>query len=211
MIRVPSEDQVLYTIARHPNKLMSYLFCFCSYTGSALLDTGADQTLVNSNFMDKFRLTTNPLQIKNVVLADEHQIAMTQETFRNIPDINQILTEVPCWGKIGNFTVKNSQFDVDFPLLGGKNKNNNKVEIEFDQHWINLSSRQAPATPASTLCQPPSTHPVASGPLASLPPARLLPPSQPAANRPPASPLFAQPAAHLLAPWVSAVTAHTRV
>ncbi|KAJ9076096.1 hypothetical protein DSO57_1029450 [Entomophthora muscae] len=59
---------------------MSYPFRFCSYTGSALLDLGADQTLVNSSFVDKFRLATNPSRIKNVVLADEHHIVVTKET-----------------------------------------------------------------------------------------------------------------------------------
>ncbi|KAJ9088837.1 hypothetical protein DSO57_1019115 [Entomophthora muscae] len=59
---------------------MSYPFCFCSYTGSELLDLGADQTLVNSSFVDKFKLANNPLWIKNVVLADEHHIAVTKET-----------------------------------------------------------------------------------------------------------------------------------
>ena len=59
---------------------MSYPFCFCIYTGSALLDFGADQTLVNSSFVDKFKLATNPLRIKNMVLADEHHIVVTRET-----------------------------------------------------------------------------------------------------------------------------------
>ena len=71
---------VLYTIVRHPNKLMSFPLRFCSYTGSALLDSGADQTLVNSSFVDQLKLATNPLGIKNVVLADKHHIAVTKET-----------------------------------------------------------------------------------------------------------------------------------
>ncbi|KAJ9082110.1 hypothetical protein DSO57_1007443 [Entomophthora muscae] len=58
---------------------MFYPFCFQSYTGSALLDSGADCTLINSNFVTKFRLNTNPLQIRNVVLAYEHHIAVTWE------------------------------------------------------------------------------------------------------------------------------------
>ncbi|KAJ9061848.1 hypothetical protein DSO57_1016611 [Entomophthora muscae] len=44
------------------------------------LQRGVDQTLVNSSFVDKFKLATNPLWIKNVVLADEHHIAVTKET-----------------------------------------------------------------------------------------------------------------------------------
>ncbi|KAJ9051220.1 hypothetical protein DSO57_1006472 [Entomophthora muscae] len=55
-------------------------FCFCSYTVTALLELGADQILVNSSFVDKFKLTTNPLGIKSMVLADEHHIAVTRET-----------------------------------------------------------------------------------------------------------------------------------
>ncbi|KAJ9065112.1 hypothetical protein DSO57_1023212 [Entomophthora muscae] len=38
------------------------------------------QTLFNSHFVNKFKLTTNPLQIKNMVLADKHHIAVSQET-----------------------------------------------------------------------------------------------------------------------------------
>ena len=59
---------------------MSYPFCFCSYIGSALLDLGADQTLVNSSFVDNFKLATNLLKIKNMILADKHHIAVTRET-----------------------------------------------------------------------------------------------------------------------------------
>ncbi|KAJ9088570.1 hypothetical protein DSO57_1021725 [Entomophthora muscae] len=58
---------------------MPYPFCFCSYTDLALLDSGVDQTLVNSSFVDKFKLATNPSQIKNVVSADEHHITVTRE------------------------------------------------------------------------------------------------------------------------------------
>ncbi|KAJ9055272.1 hypothetical protein DSO57_1005679 [Entomophthora muscae] len=79
MIQVPLENPVLYTVARNSNKLMSYSFCFCSYTGSALLNSGANQTLVNSSFVDKFKLATNPSRIKNVVLANEHHIAVTNK------------------------------------------------------------------------------------------------------------------------------------
>ncbi|KAJ9085769.1 hypothetical protein DSO57_1010779 [Entomophthora muscae] len=80
IIQVPSSNLVLYKIARHPNKLMSYPFCFQIYTRSALLDSGADYILVNSNIVNKFKLATNPLQIKNIVLADKHYIAVTWET-----------------------------------------------------------------------------------------------------------------------------------
>ncbi|KAJ9056941.1 hypothetical protein DSO57_1027309 [Entomophthora muscae] len=80
MIQVTLEDPVLYTIARHTSKLMSYPFHFCSYKGLALLDLGTDQTLVNSSFVDKFKIATNPLRIINVVLSDEHHIAVTRET-----------------------------------------------------------------------------------------------------------------------------------
>ena len=47
MFQVPSDDPVLYTIAKHPSKLMSYPFRFRSYIGSDLLDSGADRTLIN--------------------------------------------------------------------------------------------------------------------------------------------------------------------
>ncbi|KAJ9052747.1 hypothetical protein DSO57_1031174 [Entomophthora muscae] len=66
MIQVPSEDPVLYIIARHPNKLLHRLST--SGLGCRL------------NLIDKFKLTTNPLWIKKVVLADEHNIAVTKET-----------------------------------------------------------------------------------------------------------------------------------
>ena len=80
MFQVPSDDPVLYTIAKHPNKLMSYPFRFRSYIGSALLDSGADRTLINRRFVDKFKISTQPSRTKSVILADEHQIKVTKET-----------------------------------------------------------------------------------------------------------------------------------
>lgn len=59
---------------------MSYPFCFWVYVGSALLDTGADQTLINQQFVTKFKLPTNPLRVKHMVLADNRCIAINLES-----------------------------------------------------------------------------------------------------------------------------------
>ena len=49
---------------------------FWGYVGSALLDTGVGQTLIHQQFVTKFNLPTNPLQVKHVVLADNRRIAI---------------------------------------------------------------------------------------------------------------------------------------
>ncbi|KAJ9086769.1 hypothetical protein DSO57_1000395 [Entomophthora muscae] len=106
---------------------------------------------------------------------------------RNIPDINQILTGGQFWKRIEVFPVKETKFNKDFPPLI-------REKIEFNNHQNNLSSGQAPATPASTLCQLPAS------PL----PASLPPTCQPGPGQPPAHPAWhqqacRQPPAHLLA------------
>ena len=58
---------------------MSYPFCFQGYVGSALLNTGADQTLINQQFVTNFKLPTNSLRVKHVVLADNRRIAINLE------------------------------------------------------------------------------------------------------------------------------------
>ncbi|KAJ9062883.1 hypothetical protein DSO57_1006005, partial [Entomophthora muscae] len=42
---------------------------------------------------------------------------------RNVPEINQIITGVPCWGRIEGSLVKDSQFNEDFPPLIEEKKN----------------------------------------------------------------------------------------
>ncbi|KAJ9056996.1 hypothetical protein DSO57_1026656, partial [Entomophthora muscae] len=92
----------------------------------------------------------------------------------NIPDINQILTEGKFWKRIEGFSVKNAQFNKDFPPLIWENKNQTEEKTELNKHRNNLSSRQAPTTPASTLCQPPAgLLPVSCPPTCPLRPSQL--------------------------------------
>ncbi|KAJ9054250.1 hypothetical protein DSO57_1016730 [Entomophthora muscae] len=104
---------------------------------------------------------------------------------RNIPNVNQILTGVQCWKRIEGFPGKNAQFNEDFPPLIEENKNKTEEKMGHNQRQINLSSVQVPATPASTLHQPPS--------------------AQPAASRPPASHPLAQPASQVPAPTLQPI------
>ncbi|KAJ9069607.1 hypothetical protein DSO57_1016768 [Entomophthora muscae] len=114
---------------------------------------------------------------------------------RNIPDINQITTGGQVWKRKGVFLFKKAKFNEDFPPLIGGNKNQTGEETEFNSCWNNLISRQAPATPASTLCQTSGTQPAASRPPANPLLACQTTTSQPDACKPPASHLLAHPAA----------------
>ncbi|KAJ9050186.1 hypothetical protein DSO57_1016687 [Entomophthora muscae] len=114
---------------------------------------------------------------------------------------NQIITGGQVWKRKEVFPVKEAKFNEDFlPLIGG-NKNQTKEETEFNSCQNNLTSGQAPTTPASTLRQPPVAQPAASRPpanplLACQPPTAqpatcqptcFLPGSQLAASHPPRS------------------------
>ena len=79
IIQLPSQDPTLF-ISKQSNKLMSYPFHFRDYVGSALLDIEADRTLINQQFVTKFKLPTNSLRVKHVVLADNRHIAINLET-----------------------------------------------------------------------------------------------------------------------------------
>ncbi|KAJ9070698.1 hypothetical protein DSO57_1004929 [Entomophthora muscae] len=93
---------------------------------------------------------------------------------RNIPDINQILTEEKCWKQVKECPSKGAKFDKDFPPLSGEKKNQFLEKTDFGENWNILSSGQAPAAAAQTpapLCQPPCTQPATCKPPASHSPA----------------------------------------
>ncbi|KAJ9085286.1 hypothetical protein DSO57_1015490 [Entomophthora muscae] len=115
---------------------------------------------------------------------------------RNIPDINQILTEEKCSKQVKKCQRRGAKFDREFPPLSGEKKNQNLEKTDFDRNQNILSSGQAPAVAAQTpapLCQPPCTQPATRKPPASHPSAQAgtsgsatspLP-----ARQPPTSPL----------------------
>ncbi|KAJ9076716.1 hypothetical protein DSO57_1023561 [Entomophthora muscae] len=109
----------------------------------------------------KHKIFINPI-------TDTHSYSV-----RNIPDINQIIIKEQCWGRKRDYLIREAKFNKDFPPSIGGNKNQIKVETELKGHQKNLTSKQAPTTPTSTLCQPPCTQPAAS-----RPPANPLLPSQ---------------------------------
>ncbi|KAJ9049425.1 hypothetical protein DSO57_1024554 [Entomophthora muscae] len=118
---------------------------------------------------------------------------------RNIPDINQILTEGKCWEKIGEFPITEAKFDEEFPPLFGGNQNQNLEKTDFHENRNNLTSGQAPAA-AQTPAQParlplPRQPPASPPPVTRLP--RLAPAGPPPVPRPLAShPPIRQPPAH---------------
>ncbi|KAJ9059684.1 hypothetical protein DSO57_1038880 [Entomophthora muscae] len=102
-------------------------------------------------------------------------LRQTMQPFKNIPDINQILTREKCWNQVDKCSTGGAKFDREFPPLSGEN-------------WNNLTSGQAPAT----LCQPPATP---RKPPASLTPVQRAPAAQPATSHPPAQAGTSGPAA----------------
>ncbi|KAJ9057185.1 hypothetical protein DSO57_1025137 [Entomophthora muscae] len=143
--------------------------------------------------------------------SDPYGFDLVDSYQENIPDINQILTEGKCWGKIGEFPIQEAKFDKEFPSLFGENKNKIEEKPDFNRHQINLSSGQAPTattqTPASTLCQPPRTQPAASAPRQpphspAEPPPLSQPPTSPPHHPPSRRHARCQPPAHQLAPRV---------
>ncbi|KAJ9072006.1 hypothetical protein DSO57_1031689 [Entomophthora muscae] len=92
------------------------------------------------------------------------------DAVRNIPDINQILTEEKPWKQVREGPNKGAKVDNEFPPLSGEKKNQNLGKTELHKNWNILSSEQAPAattqTPAAAAQAParspgPSRLPVA--------------------------------------------------
>ncbi|KAJ9053853.1 hypothetical protein DSO57_1020296 [Entomophthora muscae] len=119
------------------------------------------------------RLPLKEKQVPNAVWwgqEDALSVISPPAAVRNIPDINQILTEGKCWEKIGKSPIKEAKFNEEFPPLFGENKNQNLEKTDFPGKRNNLASGQAPAT----LRQPPARPagfrlptPSPSGPTAS--------------------------------------------
>ncbi|KAJ9080060.1 hypothetical protein DSO57_1029062 [Entomophthora muscae] len=112
---------------------------------------------------------------------------------RNIPDINQMLTERKIWGKIAETPIQGTKFDKEFPHLLGKNKNKIEEKPDLSGRWTNLSSGQAPAATAQTPATPASIPAASQAPAAHLlacpaacpQPTRSLPGPQLAGCHPP--------------------------
>ncbi|KAJ9067300.1 hypothetical protein DSO57_1000881 [Entomophthora muscae] len=95
---------------------------------------------------------------------------------RNIPDINQILTEEKCWKQVKECPRGGAKFDREFPPLSGEKKNQNLGKTDFYENQNNLTSGQAPAPSASL----PAPSPPPATRLPTPPPADLPAPGAPA-------------------------------
>ncbi|KAJ9071013.1 hypothetical protein DSO57_1001783 [Entomophthora muscae] len=125
------------------------------------------------------------MRIKNQLRIKSTELKENINFNKNIPDINQILTERKSWGKIAETPTQGAKFDKEFPPLLEENKNKIVEKLDLSGRWANLSSGQAPTATAQTPATPASTQPASRHP-ARHPSAltRLLASRQPPSRQP---------------------------